>query len=205
MTRKFLEDLGLAKDAIDKVMAQAGQDLEDSKKSQQAAKDENDKMSKQVAELTKQLDATKGLESEVAKLRAQAKDTKDYDALQKELDSWKEKAAAAKDEAKRLDKESKEKLDAIARETQVREFLGDKKFVNDFTRDAIVGKLQDALKGDEAKGKSLDELFKAATSGMTNILQDDVATPPVAAPIGNSVAMGDSMEAQLNAVMGITE
>lgn len=204
MTRKFLEDAGLSKDVIDKIMAEAGRDLEGVKKENEAAKENAEKLSKQVNELTKQVDATKGLEEEIAKLKAKAKDTGDYDELQKQLESWKTKAREAGEAYKKLEVENKERIADLARTSRVKEYLGGKNFINDFTRDAITGKLADALKSDDAKGKSMDDIFKSITDGMTNVLAGDVAKPPTVAPIGNNAAPIPDMMAQIDAAMGLS-
>lgn len=56
MKRKFLEDLGLDKDAIDKVMAENGADIEAAKADYDALKQERDSLAAQVAERDGQLE-----------------------------------------------------------------------------------------------------------------------------------------------------
>lgn len=85
------------------------------------------------------------------------------DTLTKQLDE--EKAA-------RLADESKHQLDVT-----IDKFMGGKQFVNDFTADSIRGKLADELSKDTAKGRSIDDIFKALVSDkegnqIPNILVD---------------------------------
>ena len=72
------------------------------------------------------------------------------DTLTKQLDE--EKAA-------RLADESKHQLDIT-----IDKFMGGKQFVNDLTADSIRGKLAEELSKDTAKGRSIDDIFKALVS-----------------------------------------
>ena len=72
------------------------------------------------------------------------------DTLTKQLDA--EKAA-------RLADESKHQLDIT-----IDKFMGGKQFVNDLTADSIRGKLAEELSKDTAKGRSIDDIFKALVS-----------------------------------------
>jgi hypothetical protein len=83
--------------------------------------------------------------------------------LTKQLDD--EKAA-------RLADESKRQLDAT-----IEKFMGGKQFMNDLTAESIRGKLADELNKDTAKGRSIDDIFKALVSDkdgnqIPNILVD---------------------------------
>ena len=60
--------------------------------------------------------------------------------------------------------------------------MNGKKFVNAVTKDALGDKLLAELDKDESKGKSLDDLFKALTEGMENIIVDDNAPQPPTVP-----------------------
>lgn len=85
------------------------------------------------------------------------------DTLTRQLDE--EKTARAADE-------SKHQLDAT-----IDKFMGGKQFVNDLTADSIRSKLADELNKDTAKGRSIDDIFKALVSDkdgnqIPNILVD---------------------------------
>lgn len=86
------------------------------------------------------------------------------DTLTRQLDE--EKTARAADE-------SKHQLDAT-----IDKFMGGKQFVNDLTADSIRSKLADELNKDTAKGRSIDDIFKALVSDkdgnqIPNILVDE--------------------------------
>jgi len=85
------------------------------------------------------------------------------DTLTKQLDD--EKIARAADE-------SKHQLDAT-----IDKFMGGKQFVNDLTADSVRFKLAEELNKDTAKGRSIDDIFKAIVSDkdgnqIPNILVD---------------------------------
>lgn len=85
------------------------------------------------------------------------------DTLTKGLEA--EKAARAADE-------SKHQLDAT-----IDKFMGEKQFVNDLTAKSLRSQLAEELSKDTAKGKSIDDLFKALVSDkdgnpIPNILVD---------------------------------
>jgi hypothetical protein len=85
------------------------------------------------------------------------------DTLTKQLDD--EKIARAADE-------SKHQLD-----TTIDKFMGGKQFVNDLTADSVRVKLAEELNKDTAKGRSIDDIFKAIVSDkdgnqIPNILVD---------------------------------
>lgn len=59
MTRKFLEELGLEKEAIDKIMSQNGKDIENAKGDITAVTAERDSLKKDVEERDKQINTLK--------------------------------------------------------------------------------------------------------------------------------------------------
>ena len=78
------------------------------------------------------------------------------------------------EKAARLADESKHQLDVT-----IDKFMGGKQFVNDLTADSIREKLADELSKDTAKGRSIDDIFKALVSDkdgnqIPNILVDQV-------------------------------
>lgn len=93
MKRKFLEDLGLEKEAIDKIMAENDNDVNAAKAEYDSMKQERDTMTAQVAERDKQLEALKNstgdmeaLKQQIITLQADNQAAKEkYDADMKEL------------------------------------------------------------------------------------------------------------------------
>ena len=118
-------------------------------------------------------------ESEVSKklakmqvLEDENKDLKEKrDALEKDLQSMKDSASDSDalnqkitDLTNTLEKERKERKekDEIARlDSLVTDFFADKHFVNAITADAIKKQLVETLNSDEARGKSVSDLFDA--------------------------------------------
>ena len=79
-------------------------------------------------------------------------------------------------------KARKSDADAAAAKQRVDGFLADKHFVNAITRDHIASKLADSLNSDDAKGKSMDDLFNAlVTDKDGNDLPDILAPDPATA------------------------
>lgn len=92
MKRKFLEDLGLSKEVIDKIMDENGKDIE-------AAKGELDTEKNKVSELAKEVDGYKGQIKERDKqLEEIKKSSGDNEALKKQIESLEEANKQAKKE-----------------------------------------------------------------------------------------------------------
>lgn len=93
MKRKFLEDMGLEKEVIDKIMAENGNDVNAVKADYDSLKQERDTMAAQVAERDKQLETLKNstgdieaLKQQIITLQADNQAAKEkYDADMKEL------------------------------------------------------------------------------------------------------------------------
>lgn len=101
MKRKFLEDLGIEKEAIDKIMAENGKDIESAKADYDAIKAERDAANTTIAERDKQLkelrDSTKDNEELTQKIADLEQKNKDDAAKHKaELDEFKINAAIEK-------------------------------------------------------------------------------------------------------------
>ena len=119
----------------------------------------------------------------------------DHEQIKADVEKYKAEAETAK-------KEAAAKIASLERSAQVKDFLSGKKFVNDITRDALAAKLTEQLGSEEAKGKSLDDLFAALTKDQKNILADDTApAPPVQGSKGGSHAADERAAAR--AVMGL--
>lgn len=101
MKRKFLEDLGIEKEAIDKIMDENGKDIESAKADYDAIKAERDAANTTIAERDKQLkelrDSTKDNEELTQKIADLEQKNKDDAAKHKaELDEFKINAAVEK-------------------------------------------------------------------------------------------------------------
>lgn len=93
MKRKFLEDLGLEKDAIDKIMAENGSDVNAAKADYEATKQQLESANAQIQERDKQLETLRKssgdnetLQKQITDLQAENKAAKEkYEADMKEL------------------------------------------------------------------------------------------------------------------------
>lgn len=84
MKRKFLEDLGLEKDAIDKIMAENGNDVNAAKADYETMKQQLDTVNTQIQERDKQLESLKNASG-------------DNEALQKQIEALQEENKIAKE------------------------------------------------------------------------------------------------------------
>lgn len=175
MKRDFLESLGIPAEAIDKIMAENGKDIEGAK-----------------AKFADYDDIKKQLEAANTTLEK----FKDYDETKAEVEKYKA-------ENKKLQEESAAKIAAMERSGKVKDYLSGKKFVNKITQDAITAKMCEALGADESKGKNLDDIFAEITKDHSDILKDDTKpTPPVVPAMGGKGGKSDD-NAQARAVMGL--
>lgn len=176
MKREFLEGLKLEADVIDKIMAENGKDVNREK----AKFADYDELKAQLEAANKTLEGFK-----------------DYEVVKADVEKYKA-------ESERIKKEADEKIAALERSSKVKDFLSGKKFVNDLTREALASELAKQLESDNAKGKSLDELFEALTKDKENIFADDKKpTPPVVASMGGTPTVKDDGRAAARAVMGL--
>ncbi|MGP1459152.1 MAG: phage scaffolding protein [Treponema sp.] len=180
MKREFLEGLKLDASVIDQIMAENGKDIEREKTKTQAAET-----------------AAKEAQAQLEKANKTLEGFNDYDQTKADIEKYKAEAETAK-------KEAAEKIAHLERSAQVKDFLSGKKFVNDITRDALAAKLAEQLGSDEAKGKSIDDLFTALTKDKENILVDDKKpTPPVVGGMKGAGTAPDDARAHARAVMGL--
>lgn len=180
MKRDFLEGLGVPAEAIDKIMAENGKDIEGAK-----AKFAD------YDDIRKQLDAA----------NATLEKFKDYDQTKAEVEKYKA-------ENKKLQEESAAKIAAMERSAKVNEFLSGKKFVNDITREHISKQIADALADGKHEGKNIKDIFDEITKDRADILKDDDApTPPKVPPMGGGKPpKGDADEdARIDAIMGLSK
>lgn len=175
MKRDFLENLGVPAEAIEKIMAENGKDIE-STKAKFADYDD----------LKKQLETANGTLEKF----------KDYDQTKADVEKYKA-------ELKKSQEESTAKIAAMERSSKVKDFLSGKKFVNEITRDAIAAKMGEALGADTSKGKSLDDIFGELTKDKSDILKDEnKPTPPTMPQMSGKGGQSDD-DAQARAVMGL--
>lgn len=168
MTRKQLEEIGLTAEQVDAVMKENGKDVE----RERAKFADYDDVKAQLEKANNTIDSMK-----------------DYEEV-------KNKVAEYKQQAEKATADAAAKIATMELQGRVKDFTGNKKFVNDFTRDSINAALEKALNETANKGRSIEELFKEMTDGKPNILVDDNAPkPPVVTPMGGAGDPADGVAA----------
>lgn len=152
--REFLKGLELDKETIDTIMAEHG------------------KLITEAKEKTQELEnKVKDYETKIGELSSKAEaNTK----VQEELDNLKK--SIAENEAK-----AKAKAEDDALTKNITSAFGDKKFVNEYTKNAIIGDIKTALKDSNNAGKSAKDLFEELTKDKEGIFDNPnkgVSTPP---------------------------
>lgn len=152
--REFLKGLGLDKETIDSIMAEVG-------KQHQGLKEQIDELKKTNEETESQLKTLK-------------ENSKNAEELQKKLDE-----ITKADEERKAQEKAKAADDILNK--NISEAIGDKKFVNDFTKNAIINEIKAELKSEKNVGKSAKDLFEAFTKDKEDIFENPnkgVSTPP---------------------------
>ena len=169
------EDLGfLESEQIDKVMSLYGKAITKKDNEIETLKSNN-----------------KGLED---KLQTYETKIKEFDEKAKDNAEWKTKyeelqTSISEQEAQ---KKAKEEDDILTK--NITSVFGDKKFVNDFTKNAIMNEIKTALKDSANMGKSAKDLFEEITNGKTGIFENPnkvVDMPSVDETVENVVSKAD--------------
>ena len=143
--REFLRGLELDKETIDTIMAEHG------------------KLITEAKEKTQELEnKVKDYESKIEELSSKAEtNTK----IQEELDTLKKQIAEEKKQKEQED------LEATLNKN-VLEAIGDKEFVNERTKNAIINEVKTALQDKANVGKSAKDIFEAITKDSTDIFKN---------------------------------
>lgn len=96
-----------------------------------------------------------------------------YETKINELSS---KAQTNEDTLKEL-KELKSKIAERTLDDKIREALGDKKFVNDFTQTAVIEGIKKGLNDENNKGKSINDILESFTEGKEGIFVEEITKP----------------------------
>lgn len=143
--REFLKGLDLDKETIDTIMAEHG------------------KLITEAKEKTQELEnKVKDYESKIEELSSKAEtNTK----IQEELDTLKKQIAEEKKQKEQED------LEATLNKN-VLEAIGDKEFVNERTKNAIINEVKIALQDKANVGKSAKDIFETITKDSTDIFKN---------------------------------
>ena len=126
----------------------------------------------------------------ISELKAQIENAPKSD----EMESLKTKIAEY--EQQNADREAKQKAEEEDRilNDNINSVFGDKKFVNDFTKNAIVNEIKTALKDKANMGKSAKDLFEEITNGKDGIFANPnqvVDMPSIDENVENAVSKDD--------------
>lgn len=152
--REFLKGLDLDKETIDTIMAEHGKHITEAKEKTQELENKVKEYEDKIDELSSKAETN----------------TK----VQEELDDLKK--SIAENEAK-----AKAKAEDDALTKNITSAFGDKKFVNEYTKNAIVNDIKIALKDSNNAGKSAKDLFEELTKDKEGIFDNPnkgVSTPP---------------------------
>lgn len=139
---------------------------------------------------TKYKDQLEDNKTTISDLKAQIENAPKSD----EMESLKTKIAEY--EQQNADREAKQKAEEEDRilNDNINSVFGDKKFVNDFTKNAIVNEIKNALKDKANLGKSAKDLFEEITNGKDGIFANPnqvVDMPAVDENVENVVSKDD--------------
>ena len=144
--REFLRGLELDKETIDTIMAEHGKLITEAKEKTQDLENK-----------------IKDYETKIDELSSKAEtNTK----IQEELDTLKKQIAEEKK------KKEQEDLEATLNKN-VLEAIGDKEFVNERTKNAIINEVKVALQDKANVGKSAKDIFEAITKDSTDIFKKE--------------------------------
>ena len=143
--REFLKGLDLDKETIDTIMAEYGKNV--------TGKNEK------IQELESKINE---YETKINELSTEAEDNQ---KVSEELETLKQQIAEKEAKAKA------EENDKILT-NNILEAIGEKKFVNDYTKNSIINEIKTALSDTNNAGKSAKDLFESITKDKTDIFEN---------------------------------
>lgn len=182
MKREFLKSIeGLTDEAIDKIMAEHGKDVEALKGKITAAEAEAQKSKENLAQY----------EAKIAELESKSSSNTE---LKKQFEELQAKVAAEKEAAE------KAKADETLTNNIITAF-GDKKFVNDYTKKSLIAEIKEALAKPENTGKGIEKIFTELTKDKEGIFENP--NKPADMPGMGEVDTSKLNDNKIRAVMGL--
>lgn len=99
------------------------------------------------------------------------KDKEEISSLKEELKGLKENSKGSEELQKKYDELLKEKQDKQLNDN-IMDAIGDKKFINDYTKNSIVSEVKNALGDEKNAGKSVKDLFEEITKDKEGIFDN---------------------------------
>ena len=143
--REFLKGLDLDKETIDTIMAEHGKLITEAKEKTQELENKVKEYEAKIGELSSKAETNTKVQEELDKLKTQIAEEK----KQKE----------------------QEDLEATLNKN-VLEAIGDKEFVNERTKNAIINEVKTALQDKANVGKSAKDIFETITKDSTDIFKN---------------------------------
>jgi len=182
MNREFLKNAGVPDEAIDKVMAEYGKDIQAEKDKVKASADETQAIRQE-------------LETYRAKVTELEKSAGDNADVKKQLDDLRAQIAEEKRIAE--EKAADEQLTATIRAALPQ----DRKFVNEYTEAAYLAQIKSELVKPENRGKGITEIFNTLTKDKADIF----ANPNQPRDMGGfgGADIKDVDNSKMRAIMGL--
>ena len=150
MQRKFLEELGLEKEVIDKIMQEHGKTVEKHKKDLETANDKSKNLEAELETTNKTLEEAT---SQIEQFK-----TLDVEGIKKSAEEWKGKYENFQKEAEAQKAEFAKQLQAKEYEHAAKEFVGGHKFSSEFAKNAFMKEfLAKELKLEDGKFLGADD------------------------------------------------
>lgn len=170
MKNEFLKGLGLSDEIIEKIQAENGKDIN-------AEKAKTNALQK---DLDNEKEARGKLENEIGELKKA-----DPKKLQETIDDLEDKIRkrTEADEQAKQNKALAERFSAVA---------GEKKFLNDFTKNGVLAEFKEALGKDENKGKGDKEIYEGLVKDREGIFANPNTSADIPPSNPNAVPPSDS-------------
>ena len=191
MKRKFLEDLGLEKEVIDKIMEENGTDIEKQKKATE----------KTTQDLEKYKAENEGLKTQLNDANTQIQSFKemDMDGIKASAEEWKTKYET---DTKALN----EKIAAKDYDYAIKDFMSNYKFIDDDVKEIVINKFKaKEFKLEEGKFLGGEDFMKEYKENHKSLFISDEPQDPIpeiVKPTGGSNPSGDANPIKFN-FMGV--
>lgn len=183
MKRKFLEELGLEKEAIDSIMAENGKDIEAAKGEVDTLHEEVDRLKDQLGEANKQIESFKEM---------------DVEGIKKAADDWQKKAEQA-------EKDAAARIAEMEHDSLLRESLSGMKFTSEYAKKGVFDEIKaKGLKVENGKILGLDDVISEIKGEKADafVVDDDDKAPAFSKHTqGGSSPSSDQ---DIRAIMGLS-
>ena len=186
MKTEFLKGLGIEDDAISKIMAENGKDIE---KEKIKATDLNSKLEEANKKVS-------DYETTIADLKKAAEGNEDF---KKKFEELEQKIA---DEKAAAEQKAKEAAEEAAMAERFKTVVGEQKWRDELTEKAIYGEFKTALKDEANKGKGDKDILEALTKDKEYFAKDPARTPMFTRGTGG-MGSGVVDDAAARAAMGL--